>query len=79
MPRKEPRNYKQEYRGYHGKPKQKKNRSDRNKARRKMGLKPGDPREVHHKNPLSKGGSNKKSNLSVVSKNSNRKAGNKGR
>ena len=30
------RNYKKEYKNYHGKPKQKANRNSRNKARRKM-------------------------------------------
>ena len=54
-----------------------KNRAERNKARRDMGLKKGDPREVDHITPLSKGGSNKKSNLRVVSRTTNRKKGNK--
>ena len=71
------RNYKKEYQEYHSKPEQKKNRAKRNKARREMGLKVGDPREVDHKKPLSKGGSNKKSNLRVVSQKTNRKKGNK--
>lgn len=75
--RKRKRNYKKEYRDYHSKPKQRKNRSKRNQARRKMGLKVGDKREVDHKKPLSKGGSNKKSNLRVVSRKTNRKKGNK--
>ncbi len=38
-----------------------------------MGLKVGDKREVDHKKPLSKGGSNRKSNLRVVSRSTNRK------
>lgn len=76
MPRKN-RNYKQEYRDYHGKPEQVKNRSMRNKARRKANLKQGDPREVDHKKPLSKGGSNSKSNISVTSRKSNRRKYNK--
>lgn len=42
-----------------------------------MGLKKGDPREVDHKVPLSKGGSNSKRNLRVVSRTTNRKKGNK--
>jgi len=50
------RDYKKEYRDYHSKPEQIKNRSARNKARRVMGLRPGDPREVDHIKPLSKGG-----------------------
>ena len=71
------RDYKKEYQNYHSKPKQRKNRSLRNQARRKMGLKVGDPREVDHKKPLSKGGSNSKSNLRVVSRKTNRAKGNK--
>lgn len=73
--RKKKRNYKKEYRDYHGKPKQIKNRAKRNKARKTMGLKKGDKREVDHKKPLSKGGSNKKSNLRVVSRRTNRRKG----
>jgi len=38
-----------------------------------MGLKKGDKREVDHKKPLSKGGSNKKSNLRAVSRTTNRR------
>lgn len=50
-----PRDYAKEYREYQGKPEQIKARSERNKARRMMGLKVGDPREVDHKHPLSRG------------------------
>lgn len=71
MPKK--RDYKKEYRDYHGEPAQVKNRAKRNKARSTMGLKKGDKREVDHKKPLSKGGSNNKSNLRVVSRSTNRK------
>ena len=67
------RNYKKEYAQYHGKPEQVRNRSLRNMARRKMGLKKGDAREVDHKTPLDKGGSNSKSNLRAVSEKENRK------
>lgn len=69
------RDYKKEYRDYHSKPEQKKRRAMRNAARKKMGLKVGDPREVDHKKPLSKGGSNSKKNLRVVSRRTNRKKG----
>lgn len=72
------RDYKKEYREYHSKPEQKKNRAKRNAARREMGLKKGDPREVDHIKPLSKGGSNKRSNLRAVSRKTNRKKGAKG-
>lgn len=60
------RDYKEEYRKYHSSPKAIKERSERNQARRKMGLKVGDPREVDHKKPLSKGGSNSKRNFCAV-------------
>src|SRR5688572_20930056 len=47
------RNYKKEYRDYHGKPEQRKNRSARNKARRKLEkegrVKPGDGKDVDHR------------------------------
>lgn len=69
------RDYKKEYRDYHSKPAQRKNRAARNKARRVMGLEVGDKREVDHKKPLSKGGSNAKSNLRVVSRATNRRKG----
>lgn len=69
------RDYKKEYRDYHSKPEQKRNRAARNKARREMGLKVGDPREVDHIKPLIKGGSNSKSNLRVVSRTTNRRKG----
>ena len=77
MPRKKPRNYKKEYAEYHGTPTQRKNRAARNRARRKLGLKKGDPREVDHKRPLSKGGGNGKSNLRAVKKSVNRRKTNK--
>ena len=69
------RNYRREYDTYHSKRKQKKNRAKRNTARRRSGLKVGDPREVDHKKPLSKGGSNGKMNLRVVSRRTNRRKG----
>lgn len=72
---KKKRDYKKEYRDFHSKPQQRKNRSNRNKARKAMGLKKGDKREIDHKKPLSKGGSNKKSNLRAVSRKTNRKKG----
>ncbi|MFD1450843.1 HNH endonuclease signature motif containing protein [Oceanobacillus sojae] len=77
MATKKKRDYKKEYRDYHGKPEQRKNRSKRNQARKKMGLKVGDKREVDHKVPLSKGGSNRKNNLRAISRTTNRKKGNK--
>ena len=76
MPKKK-RNYKQEYASYHSKPEQRKRRSQRNQARKKMGLKVGDPREVDHRRPLSKGGGNGRSNLRVTTRKANRRRYNK--
>jgi|TARA_R110000737_G_scaffold221632_1_gene237045 5-methylcytosine-specific restriction endonuclease McrA len=70
---KKKRNYDKEYQTYHKKPEQRKNNNARHRARYAMKLKPGDPREVDHKNPLSKGGSNKRSNLRLVSRRTNRR------
>jgi len=69
------RDYKKEYRDYHGKPEQIKARAQRNAARAKLGLKVGDSREADHKNPISKGGSNRKDNLRAVSRHTNRTKG----
>ena len=74
---KKKRNYKQEYAEYHSKPKQRENRSNRNKARRILGLKVGDKREADHIKPIDKGGGNSKSNLRAVSLRINRKKYNK--
>lgn len=65
------RNYKKEYKRDHSSGTAKKNRAKRNAANRK--LKPGKGKEVDHKVPLSKGGTNKRSNLRVVSRKTNRK------
>lgn len=46
-------------------------RVKRNAARREMGLKVGDSRQVDHKKPLNQGGSNSKKNLRVVSAKTN--------
>lgn len=53
------------------KPGRVKDRAKRNAARREMGLKVGDSRQVDHKRPLGKGGSNNKKNLRVVSAKTN--------
>jgi hypothetical protein len=53
------------------KPKRVKQRAARNKARRKAGLKVGDPRVADHKKELSDGGSDKQSNVRVVSRKEN--------
>lgn len=63
-------------RTYQATAEQKKNRAARNKARATMvkagKVKKGDGKDVDHKKPLSKGGSNTKSNLRVTSKAKNR-------
>jgi len=66
------RDYKQEYRDYHGRPEQIKERAQRNAARDRMGLKVGDPREVDHKRPISQGGTNSSRNLRAMSQATNR-------
>lgn len=73
------RGYKKEYRDFHGKPAQVKNRAARNKARAAATqagkTKKGDGKEIDHKKPLSKGGSNGPKNTRVVSKKTNRRKG----
>jgi 5-methylcytosine-specific restriction endonuclease McrA len=70
------RDYKREYAKYHAKPEQIKNRSERTTARRQANASgvtsKGDGKDLDHKNPLSKGGSNAKTNLRVTSASSNR-------
>ena len=70
------RNYRLEYDRYQGKPEQIANRSERNQARAAMvkagKAHKGDGKDVDHKNPLIKGGSNSISNLRVQSKHANR-------
>ena len=69
-----PRNYAKEYREYHKKPGQRKNRSKRNSARRLMRKKLGEGRirgkDIDHKdkNPRN----NSRRNLRVLSKSINR-------
>lgn len=70
------RDYKREYEQYQGTPEQIANRTKRNAARRTLEKKgvvrKGDGKDVDHKKPLSKGGSNDASNLRVVDESSNR-------
>jgi 5-methylcytosine-specific restriction endonuclease McrA len=74
------RDYKKEYKAFHGTPEQKKNRAKRNKNRRDAmaagKVKPGGRKEIDHKRPLSKGGSNGPKNLRVISQKENRKKSN---
>ena len=71
------RDYRKEYDNYHARPDQRANRGKRNQARRNMGLKVGDPREIDHKVPLSKSGTNDLRNLRAVSFQENRSKGTK--
>jgi hypothetical protein len=71
-----PRNYKSEYDNYQGKPDQIKKRAERNSARaivkKKVGAAAIKGKDVDHKKPIVKGGSNSPGNLRVVSKTANR-------
>lgn len=70
------RNYKKEYRNYHGKPKQRRERAARTAARElmiKKGLvKKGSKKDIDHKKPLRNGGSNKTHNLRLRDRSENR-------
>jgi hypothetical protein len=70
------RDYGKEYRTYHAKPEQKKNRAQRNAARRELmsagRVHKGDGKDVDHKKPIRSGGSNAPSNLRVTPKSKNR-------
>lgn len=70
------RNYKKEYANYQGKPEQINNRAERNAARASLmktgAVSKGDGKDVDHKTPIVKGGSNSNSNLRVQSKSANR-------
>lgn len=70
------RDYAKEYRDYHSKPQQRKNRSNRNKARRLMIKKHGkaklDGKDVDHKHSMKNGGGNSLSNLRIRSVKANR-------
>jgi 5-methylcytosine-specific restriction endonuclease McrA len=69
------RDYKMEYARDHGSPEKIHQRSLRNQARRGMGLRKGDKREVDHIKPLSRGGGNGLRNLRAVSFKTNRSKG----
>lgn len=61
---------------YNARPEQKKNRAERNAARREMeksgAVHKGDGKDVDHKKMLDNGGSNARSNLRVVDQKTNR-------
>jgi hypothetical protein len=73
---KKDRDYKQEYANYDGTDAVKKRRAQRNKARRMLEaegvVKKGDGKDVDHKQPLSKGGTTTRSNLTVKTASANR-------
>jgi hypothetical protein len=70
------RDYKMEYRNYHGKPKQKRERAARTRARelmkKKGRAKVGDGKDIDHKKPIRSGGSNGINNLRARGKSANR-------
>ena len=70
------RDYKKENKKYNSKPNVKKKRAQRNKARRTLmaegKVSKGDGKDVNHKRPLSKGGSNSRKNMNVVKASKNR-------
>jgi hypothetical protein len=77
------RDYKKEYAEYHSKPEKVAERSQRNKARRKLAkegvVKKGDGKHVDHKKPIRSGGTNARSNLRVQSEAENSPWNKKGR
>ncbi len=70
------RDYKREYEKYQGTPEQRKRRSERTVARNQANAdgraSKGDGKDLDHIKPLSKGGSNTKSNERMVSAKANR-------
>ncbi len=70
------RDYKKEREKYHSRPEQMENNRKRKAARRKLvkegKVKPFDGKDVDHRKPLKRGGSNGKSNLRVQSASKNR-------
>ena len=70
------RDYKKEYKDFHGKPEQIKNRAERVKARRMLekegAVSKGDGKDVHHVKPLKKGGTSARKNLTLRNRSANR-------
>jgi hypothetical protein len=70
------RDYKHEYQSYHAKAEQKKNRAQRNAARKELErdgrVHKGDGMDVDHKRPIRSGGTNAPANLRVTPKGKNR-------
>tara|TARA_R110001632_G_scaffold211064_1_gene336393 strand:+ start:34 stop:339 length:306 start_codon:yes stop_codon:yes gene_type:complete len=73
--KKKPRDYKKEYANYQGTAEQKKNRAVRNAARNTLKAQgrvaTGDGKHVNHKTPISRGGGNSPSNLTVKKESTN--------
>lgn len=67
------RNYTKEYKRDHSSPTDIKRRDMRNEARAQAGC--GKGMEADHKQPLSKGGSNRRSNIRCISRHMNRVKG----
>jgi hypothetical protein len=71
-----PRDYAEEYKRFHGKPEEIAKRAKRNAARATVAKAKGKAaiagKDVHHKQPLRKGGGNGKGNLAVTSVHQNR-------
>jgi hypothetical protein len=71
-----PTQVRRQARGYNAEPKQVRNRTKNNQARRQLEkegkVSKGDGKDVHHKKPLRSGGSNKRSNLQATSRSKNR-------
>jgi len=85
MPRKNPdgtRDYSYDTH-YEASKEQRHNRSERVLARRELAnegkVHKGDSKDVDHVKPLSKGGTNKRSNLQAISSHANRSKGNRGK
>lgn len=76
MPFKNPEDKARYMKAYNARPDQRKKRSMRVMARRKLAkegkVKKGDGKDVNHKTPLDKGGNNARSNLSVMPEAKNR-------
>jgi hypothetical protein len=70
------RDYRSEYLNYQGSEEQKKNRAERNAARaaleKKGVVRKGDGKDVDHRRPIVKGGTNAPSNLRAVPASQNR-------
>ena len=66
------RDYKREYRNYHARPEQKRNRAARNLWNRRLKGKVPAGMEIDHRRPLGSGGSNARSNIRYRSISANR-------